>query len=48
MSRLPEGLDRLVKLYTATNKSDVAKKWHAERAKYPGPVERGPTPRAKK
>ena len=34
-TRLPEALDRLIELYTATNKPDEAKKWQAERAKYP-------------
>jgi eukaryotic-like serine/threonine-protein kinase len=34
-SRIPEALDRLVELYTATNKPDEVKKWQAERAKYP-------------
>jgi hypothetical protein len=33
--RIPEALDRLIDLYTATNKSDEVKKWQAERAKYP-------------
>jgi hypothetical protein len=33
--RLAEGLDRLIEFYTATNKPDEAKKWQAERAKYP-------------
>ena len=33
--RLPEALDRLIELYTATNKPDEVKKWQAERAKYP-------------
>jgi serine/threonine protein kinase/tetratricopeptide (TPR) repeat protein len=33
--RIPEALDRLIELYTALNKPDVAKKWQAERAKYP-------------
>jgi len=33
--RLPEALDRLIELSTATNKPDDAKKWQAERAKYP-------------
>jgi len=33
--RLHEALDRLIELYTATNKPDEAKKWRAERAKYP-------------
>lgn len=31
----PEALDRLIELYTATNKPDEAKKWQTERAKYP-------------
>jgi tetratricopeptide (TPR) repeat protein len=34
--RLPEALDRLIGLYTATNKPDELKKWQAERASYPG------------
>jgi hypothetical protein len=33
--RLPEALNRLIELYTATNKPDEVKKWQAERAKYP-------------
>ena len=33
--RLPEALDRLIELSTATNKPDEVKKWQAERAKYP-------------
>ena len=32
--RLAESLDRLIDLYTATNKPDDVKKWKAERAKY--------------
>ena len=32
--RLPEALDRLIELSTATNKPDEVKKWQAERAKY--------------
>jgi hypothetical protein len=43
--RVPEALDRLIELYTATNKPDVAAKWRAERANYPGLVEKGPVPR---
>jgi tetratricopeptide (TPR) repeat protein/tRNA A-37 threonylcarbamoyl transferase component Bud32 len=35
MSRLYEALDRLIKLYTATNKPDDVKRWTAEREKYP-------------
>ena len=35
MPRLPESLDRLIELSTATNKPDEMKKWQAERAKYP-------------
>jgi hypothetical protein len=33
--RIPEALDRLIELYTAINKPDEAKKWRAERVKYP-------------
>jgi hypothetical protein len=33
--RLTEALDRLIELYTATDKLDEAKKRQAERAKYP-------------
>jgi tetratricopeptide (TPR) repeat protein len=36
-TRIPEALDRLIALYTATNKPKEAKKWRAERAKYPAP-----------
>jgi tetratricopeptide (TPR) repeat protein len=32
--RLPEVLDRLIELYTATGKPDEVKKWGQERAKY--------------
>jgi serine/threonine protein kinase len=34
-TRIPEALDRLIELYTAFHKPDEAKKWRAERAKYP-------------
>ena len=34
-TRLPESLDRLIELSTATNKPDDVKKWRAERANYP-------------
>jgi tetratricopeptide (TPR) repeat protein len=33
--RIPEALDRLIELYTATNKPEEAKRWRTERAKYP-------------
>ena len=33
---LPEALDRLIELETATHRPDEVKKWQAERAKYPG------------
>ncbi len=33
--RIPEALDRVIDLYTVTNKPDEAKKWRAERTKYP-------------
>jgi tetratricopeptide (TPR) repeat protein len=42
--RIPEALDRLIELYTALNKPDEAKKWQAERAKYPAATK----PEAKK
>jgi hypothetical protein len=35
MTAIPETLDRLIELYTATNRPDEATKWQAERAKYP-------------
>jgi len=44
-TRIPVALDRLIELYTATNKPDEAKKWRAERAKYP---EVAPMPKEKK
>jgi hypothetical protein len=34
-TRSPEALDRLIALYTATDKPGEVKKWQAERAKYP-------------
>ena len=34
-NRLPEALDRLIELYTATNQPDEAQKRRVERAKYP-------------
>jgi tetratricopeptide (TPR) repeat protein len=34
-NRLPETLDRLIELFTATNRPDEAQKWQAERAMYP-------------
>jgi hypothetical protein len=33
-TRIPEAIDRLIELYTVTNRPEEAKKWHAERAKY--------------
>jgi tetratricopeptide (TPR) repeat protein len=35
-TRIPEALDRLIELFSATNKPDEVKKWQAERAKYSG------------
>ncbi len=32
--RIPEALDALIELYTATIKPEEVKKWQAERAKY--------------
>jgi len=43
-AELPEALDRLIELYTATDRPEEAKKWRAERAKYPNLA----TPREKK
>jgi serine/threonine protein kinase/tetratricopeptide (TPR) repeat protein len=34
-TRIPEALDRLIELYTATNKPEDVKKWRAERTNYP-------------
>ena len=45
ITRIPEALDRLIELATATNKPDDVKKWQAERAKYP---DASPTPGEKK
>jgi hypothetical protein len=47
-TRIPEALDRLVELYTATNKPDEVKKYQELRAKYPTPKEVLPPPRADK
>jgi hypothetical protein len=33
--RIPEALDALIELYTATGKPEEVKKWQAEREKYP-------------
>jgi hypothetical protein len=44
-TRLPEALDRLIELYTATNKPDEVKKYRELRAKYP---EVAPMPKEKK
>lgn len=38
-TRIPEALDRLIELYTATNKPDEVKKYQELRAKYPNPKE---------
>jgi len=43
-NRVPEALDRLIELYTATSKPDEIQKWRAERAKYP---DAAPPPREK-
>jgi tetratricopeptide (TPR) repeat protein len=40
-TRIPEALDRLIALYTATNQPDAVKKWQAERAKHPEPKQPG-------
>ena len=41
--RVPEALDRLIELYTVTNKPDEVKRWQAERAKYPYDAKTQPT-----
>ena len=38
--RIPEALDRLIELYTATNKPDELKKWQDVKAKLPKPAEK--------
>jgi tetratricopeptide (TPR) repeat protein len=42
MVRLAQAADRLVELYTLTNKPDELKKWQAERTKYPQTTMSGP------
>ncbi len=42
---IPESVDRLIVLFTATNKPDGVKKWQTERAKYP---QAAPMPEKKK
>lgn len=44
-THIPQALNWLIELYTATNKPDEAKKWRVERAKYPFVA---PLPREKK
>jgi eukaryotic-like serine/threonine-protein kinase len=44
-TRIPEALDRLIELYTATGKPDEVKRWQAEREKYPTTI---PPPREKR
>ena len=39
---LAEAVERLLELYTATNKPDEVKKWQAERSKYPEVVHKPP------
>jgi serine/threonine protein kinase len=43
--RLPQAVERLIDLYTSTNKPDEVKRWRAELAKYPVVA---PMPRVKK
>lgn len=43
-SRIPESHDRLIELYTATNKPDEVKKYQALRAKYPTTKDLAPKP----
>ncbi len=44
-TRLTEAIDRLIELYTATNKSDEVTKWRAERARYENPAGSGSVPK---
>jgi tetratricopeptide (TPR) repeat protein len=46
--RIPEALDRLIELYTATNQPEEAKKYRELRANYPPPKEVAPMPKEKK
>ena len=48
ITRIPEALDWLIALYTATNKPDEAKKFRELRAKFPTPKEAAPMPKKKK
>lgn len=41
-TRLPETLDRLIELSSATNRPDEVKKWQAEGAKYPATYAKPP------
>jgi hypothetical protein len=41
---MPWALDRLIDLFTATNKPDEIKNWQAERAKVPMPNGVSPIP----
>ena len=45
---MPNALDRLIALYTATNKPDEVTKWQVKRAKYPAPAEESPMPQEPK
>ena len=45
-TRLPEALDRLIELYTATKKPDEVTEYQELRAKYP--AEQAPMPREQK
>jgi hypothetical protein len=47
-TRIPEALDRLIELYTATNKPDEVKKYQELRAMYPTAKELLPMPQEKK
>ncbi len=48
MTPISESLDRLIELYTATNKPDEAMKYKDLRAKYLAPKEAAPKPPEKK
>lgn len=40
--RISDALDRLIELYTATNKPDEVKKWQEVKARLPKPTEKKP------
>jgi len=45
-TRLPEAINRLIDLYTATNNPDEVKKWRAERGEFPSAAAKSPAPKS--